>query len=108
MVYLRHQAEGSRPMTRGGLGLKTAGTGGRNRAVMDKSYFMGVLRTKITEMTAEIRRMAAECDKMGQDQDNFVIYDTRAKEKANELNGKYFLPVFPIRPSLCFRRLPIL
>ncbi|KAF0287224.1 Intraflagellar transport protein 74 [Amphibalanus amphitrite] len=80
-------AEGGRPMTRGGLGLKTGGTGGRNRAVMDKSYFMGVLRTKITEMTTEIRRMAAECDKMGQDQENFVIYDTRAKEKANELSG---------------------
>ena len=87
-MWWRHQAEGARPMTRGGLGLKTGGTGGRNRAVMDKSYFMGVLRTKITEMSSEIRRMAVECDKMGQDQENFVIYDTRAKEKANELSGK--------------------
>ncbi|XP_037078948.1 intraflagellar transport protein 74 homolog [Pollicipes pollicipes] len=80
-------ADPDRPMTRGGLGLKTGATGGRNRAVMDKSYFLGVLRTKIAEMSSEIRRMSAESDKMGKDQDAFVIYDTRAKEKANELSG---------------------
>ena len=33
-----------RPMTRGGLGGFQANTGGFNRQIQDKSYFLGILR----------------------------------------------------------------
>lgn len=56
--------------------------------VQDKSYFMGILRTKITELGTEISRLSGEIDFMKQEQSTFLTYDKRVKEMAQELTGK--------------------
>ncbi|XP_071542793.1 intraflagellar transport protein 74 homolog isoform X1 [Panulirus ornatus] len=74
-----------RPITQQGLsGMKT-GSRGPQRQVQDKSYFMGILRTKITELGTEISRLSGEIDLMKQEQSTFLTYDKRVKEMAQEL-----------------------
>ncbi|KAK8749313.1 hypothetical protein OTU49_015793 [Cherax quadricarinatus] len=74
-----------RPITQQGLtGMKT-GSRGPQRQVQDKSYFMGLLRTKIAEMGKEITRLTGDIDFMKQEQSTFLTYDKRVKEMAHEL-----------------------
>ncbi|CAG0914290.1 unnamed protein product [Notodromas monacha] len=78
-----------RPITQQGLGgLKTAGKTGRgpNRQVQDKSYFMGLLRTKTNELQSEITKMSKEIDDFSKEQSTYLIYDKRVKELAGEWN----------------------
>ncbi|XP_069994854.1 intraflagellar transport protein 74 homolog isoform X2 [Penaeus vannamei] len=74
-----------RPITQQGLsGMKTSSRGPQ-RQVQDKSYFMGQLRTKITDLGTEITHLSTEIDKMKQEQSTFLTYDKRVKEMAQEL-----------------------
>ncbi|XP_042865474.1 intraflagellar transport protein 74 homolog isoform X2 [Penaeus japonicus] len=74
-----------RPITQQGLsGMKTSSRGPQ-RQVQDKSYFMGLLRTKITDLGAEITHLSTDIDKMKQEQSTFLTYDKRVKEMAQEL-----------------------
>ena len=53
-----------RPITQQGLtGLKTSSGGrGPQRQFQDKSYFLGALRTKMTELTSEVARLGREVE----------------------------------------------
>ncbi|KAK7027296.1 Intraflagellar transport protein 74 [Halocaridina rubra] len=74
-----------RPITQQGLsGMKT-GARGPQRQVQDKSYFMGLLRTKIADLSSEIGRLRTEIEAMKQEQSTFLTYDKRVKEMAQEL-----------------------
>lgn len=75
-----------RPMTRQGLGgLKTGMAGGRQRQVQDKTYFLGVLRSKIQELNSEIGRLKRDVDTTTEDQSSYVSYEKRAEGLASEI-----------------------
>ncbi|KAK8386714.1 hypothetical protein O3P69_017878 [Scylla paramamosain] len=74
-----------RPITQQGLsGMKT-GFRGPERQVQDKSYFLGLLRTRIAELGTEMGRLGSEIELMKQEQSTFLTYDKRVKEMAQEL-----------------------
>ncbi|CAG0896211.1 unnamed protein product [Darwinula stevensoni] len=76
-----------RPITQQGLtGLRTAGSRGPQRQVQDKSYFVGLLRTRIQELQTEIGKMNREMESLNQEQSTYLIYDKRVKELASEWN----------------------
>ncbi|XP_046395187.1 intraflagellar transport protein 74 homolog [Ischnura elegans] len=85
-----------RPVTQQGLsGLSSKdvnssgglGSGGRGpqRQVKDVSYFMGILRGKVGELTSEIARLAQETEAGASQRATLALYDKRAKEMAAEL-----------------------
>uniref|UniRef100_T1JMT6 Intraflagellar transport protein 74 homolog n=1 Tax=Strigamia maritima TaxID=126957 RepID=T1JMT6_STRMM len=75
-----------RPMTQQGLsGMKTS-IQRSQRLVQDKSFFLGLLRTKIKELNNEITRLAKEVDKQNMEQSTYLTYDKRAKALAQEIN----------------------
>jgi intraflagellar transport protein 74 len=64
-----------RPMTRGGLGGFQGGAGGGfNRTVQDKTYYLGLIRSKIGEMNNEMIRMNKEINNMNSDNSNYLSY----------------------------------
>ncbi|XP_050727865.1 intraflagellar transport protein 74 homolog isoform X2 [Eriocheir sinensis] len=74
-----------RPITQQGLsGMKT-GYRGPQRQVQDKSYFLGLLRTRIADLGTEMGRLGSEIELMKQEQSTFLTYDKRVKEMAQEL-----------------------
>ncbi|XP_046846357.1 intraflagellar transport protein 74 homolog [Xenia sp. Carnegie-2017] len=73
-------------MTRQGLGIAT-GAKGPQRQVQDKSYFMGLLRAKVSELTAEISRMQKEIDKYSQEHETYLTYEKRAENIASEIKN---------------------
>ncbi|XP_028401996.1 intraflagellar transport protein 74 homolog isoform X2 [Dendronephthya gigantea] len=73
-----------RPMTRQGLGIAT-GAKGPQRQVQDKSYFMGLLRAKVSELTTEIARMQKDIDKYSQEHETYLTYEKRAESLASEI-----------------------
>ena len=80
-----------RPITQQGLsGIRTGATGtssgrGPQRQFQDKSYFMGVLRSKMSELTSEISQMRSQINAATEEQSTFLAYDKRVKETASEL-----------------------
>lgn len=56
--------------------------------VQDKSYFLGLLRTRIAELGTEMGRLGSEIELMKQEQSTFLTYDKRVKEMAQELTGQ--------------------
>ena len=80
-----------RPITQQGLsGIRTGATGtssgrGPQRQFQDKSYFMGVLRSKMSELTSEISQMRGQINAATEEQSTFLAYDKRVKETASEL-----------------------
>jgi len=81
-----------RPVTQQGVsGLRTTKTSyGNRRMVHDKTYYMGVLHTKMSEMGSEITKLASQIDALAKEQSTFIAYENRVKEKAAELAGGYF------------------
>ena len=53
-----------------------------------QSYFMGLLRTKMSELQAEIGKISREVEAANEEQSTFLAYDKRVKELAAELTGK--------------------
>ena len=82
-----------RPITQQGLsGIRTGATGtssgrGPQRQYQDKSYFMGILRSKMSELTAELGKMRSEMTAATDEQSTFLAYDKRVKETASELTN---------------------
>ncbi|XP_071444314.1 intraflagellar transport protein 74 homolog [Hetaerina americana] len=85
-----------RPVTQQGLsglssnGIKSSGglgSGGRGpqRQVKDISYFMGILRSKVGELTSEITHLAQETEAGTSQRATLALYDKRVKEMAAEL-----------------------
>ncbi|XP_070598582.1 intraflagellar transport protein 74 homolog [Erythrolamprus reginae] len=74
-----------RPVTQQGLsGMKT-GIKGPQRQIMDKSYYLGVLRGKINELTAEINKLQKEVDMYNQENSVYLSYEKRAESLASEI-----------------------
>ncbi|KAJ7335421.1 hypothetical protein JRQ81_013362 [Phrynocephalus forsythii] len=74
-----------RPVTQQGLsGMKT-GMKGPQRQIMDKSYYLGVLRSKINELTTEISKLQKEIDMYNQENSVYLSYEKRAESLAGEI-----------------------
>uniref|UniRef100_H3AX78 Intraflagellar transport 74 n=1 Tax=Latimeria chalumnae TaxID=7897 RepID=H3AX78_LATCH len=74
-----------RPVTQQGLsGMKT-GMKGPQRQIMDKSYYLGLLRSRITELTTEINKLQKEIDTYNQENSVYLSYEKRAEALAVEI-----------------------
>lgn len=49
---------------------------------------MGLLRTKVNELQAEINKIMTEVEEANAEQSTFLAYDKRVKQLAAELTGK--------------------
>uniref|UniRef100_A0A8C8RTU1 Intraflagellar transport 74 n=1 Tax=Pelusios castaneus TaxID=367368 RepID=A0A8C8RTU1_9SAUR len=74
-----------RPVTQQGLsGMKT-GVKGPQRQIMDKSYYLGLLRSKINELTTEINKLQKEIEMYNQENSVYLSYEKRAETLAGEI-----------------------
>ncbi|XP_067886625.1 intraflagellar transport protein 74 homolog isoform X1 [Heterodontus francisci] len=74
-----------RPVTQQGLsGMKT-GMKGPHRQILDKSYFLGLLRAKINELTTEVSKLQKEIDMFNQENSVYLSYEKRAEALAVEI-----------------------
>ncbi|XP_029935461.1 intraflagellar transport protein 74 homolog isoform X2 [Myripristis murdjan] len=74
-----------RPVTQQGLsGMKT-GMKGPQRQILDKSYYLGLLRSKITELTTETSKLHKEIDNFNQENSVYLSYEKRAEGLAGEI-----------------------
>ncbi|OCT97808.1 intraflagellar transport protein 74 homolog [Xenopus laevis] len=74
-----------RPVTQQGLsGMKTA-MKGPQRQIMDKSYFLGLLRSKVSELTTEMGKLKKEIDTYNQENSVYLSYEKRAEALALEI-----------------------
>ncbi|NWV78958.1 IFT74 protein, partial [Dasyornis broadbenti] len=74
-----------RPVTQQGLsGIKTA-MKGPQRQIMDKTYYLGVLRSKINELTMEINKLQEEVEMYKQEKSVYLSYEKRAEALAGEI-----------------------
>ncbi|XP_076440903.1 intraflagellar transport protein 74 homolog [Babylonia areolata] len=75
-----------RPTTQQGLGgMKTAKPGQGRRQVMDKTYFLGQIRSKINELNAEIVKLSKEIENSSDENSSFLAYEKRAEALASEI-----------------------
>ncbi|XP_022087754.1 intraflagellar transport protein 74 homolog [Acanthaster planci] len=80
-----------RPTTQQGLGGMRTGKKGPQRVVMDKSYFLGMLRTKLTELQTENSSLQRNIDQANEENNSYLSYEKRAESLANtvkELQGQ--------------------
>ncbi|GAA6089019.1 intraflagellar transport protein 74 homolog [Tachysurus ichikawai] len=74
-----------RPVTQQGLsGMKTGGKGPQ-RQILDKSYYLGLLRSKINELTTENSKLQKEIDVFNQENSAYLSYEKRAESLAAEI-----------------------
>ncbi|XP_074788658.1 intraflagellar transport protein 74 homolog [Athene noctua] len=74
-----------RPVTQQGLsGMKTA-MKGPQRQIMDKTYYLGLLRSKTNELTAEIKKLQEEVEMYKQEKSVYLSYEKRAEALAGEI-----------------------
>ncbi|XP_056155468.1 intraflagellar transport protein 74 homolog [Lampris incognitus] len=74
-----------RPVTQQGLiGMKT-GMKGPQRQILDKSYYLGLLRSKITELATETSKLHKEMDNFNQENSVYLSYEKRAEGLAGEI-----------------------
>ncbi|XP_032155905.1 intraflagellar transport protein 74 homolog [Sapajus apella] len=74
-----------RPVTQQGLtGMKT-GMKGPQRQILDKSYYLGLLRSKISELTTEVNRLQKEIEMYNQENSVYLSYEKRAETLAVEI-----------------------
>ncbi|UYV82615.1 IFT74 [Cordylochernes scorpioides] len=74
-----------RPMSQQGLATPRTNRAPQRRQVQDKSYYMGLLRAKIGELTAEISTLTRELELRGAEQATYATYERRAEALAAEL-----------------------
>ncbi|RWS31072.1 Spc7-like protein [Leptotrombidium deliense] len=79
----------SRPITSSGLvAPKTSrGRSALRRQVQDKSYWMGVLRSKMNDLRNEINRLGKECEAMRREESQISAWQRKAESLAKELNN---------------------
>ncbi|KAM9507559.1 intraflagellar transport protein 74 homolog isoform 2-T3 [Guaruba guarouba] len=74
-----------RPVTQHGLsGMKTA-MKGPQRQIMDKTYYLGLLRSKTSELTTEINKLQEEAEMYKQEKSVYLSYEKRAEALAGEI-----------------------
>ncbi|KFU92154.1 Intraflagellar transport protein 74, partial [Chaetura pelagica] len=74
-----------RPVTQQGLsGMKTA-VKGPQRQIMDKTYYLGLLRTKTNELTTEINKLQEDVETYKQEKSVYLSYEKRAEALADEI-----------------------
>ncbi|CAF1240224.1 unnamed protein product [Adineta ricciae] len=75
------------PMNRGGLGgiHNAAGFGGRQ--VQDRTYFVGLVRSKITELEAEIERLQRETDSFTEDNKQYFALSKAAEDLSQQIES---------------------
>uniref|UniRef100_A0A8B9CDH2 Intraflagellar transport 74 n=1 Tax=Anser brachyrhynchus TaxID=132585 RepID=A0A8B9CDH2_9AVES len=74
-----------RPVTQQGLsGMKT-GMKGPQRQIMDKTYYLGLLRSKTNELTTEINKLQEEVEMYKQEKSVYLSYEKRAEALAGEI-----------------------
>ncbi|NWR00464.1 IFT74 protein, partial [Paradoxornis webbianus] len=74
-----------RPVTQQGLsGIKTA-LKGPQRQILDKTYYLGVLRSKTNELTTEINKLQEEIEMYKQEKSVYLSYEKRAEALAGEI-----------------------
>ncbi|NXO43842.1 IFT74 protein, partial [Locustella ochotensis] len=74
-----------RPVTQQGLsGIKTV-MKGPQRQIMDKTYYLGVLRSKTNELTTEISKLKEEVEMYKQEKSVYLSYEKRAEALAAEI-----------------------
>ncbi|NXO31365.1 IFT74 protein, partial [Cisticola juncidis] len=74
-----------RPVTQQGLsGIKTA-MKGPQRQIMDKTYYLGMLRNKTNEVAAEINKLQEEVEMYKQEKSVYLSYEKRAEALAGEI-----------------------
>uniref|UniRef100_A0A671QUK8 Intraflagellar transport 74 homolog n=1 Tax=Sinocyclocheilus anshuiensis TaxID=1608454 RepID=A0A671QUK8_9TELE len=74
-----------RPVTQQGLsGMKT-GIKGPQRQILDKSYYLGLLRSKINELTMESSKLQKDIDTFSQENSVYLSYEKRAEVLAGEI-----------------------
>ncbi len=79
-----------RPITQQGLsGMRSGTARGPGRRFEDKSFYMGELRRKMSELQGEINKISREVESAKEEQSTFLAYDKRVKELAIELTGKW-------------------
>jgi intraflagellar transport protein 74 len=76
----------ARPVTAGGLGVRTTGTGS-GRQVQDTHYFAGLLRGKMTEITQEISRMRGDTERLAKDSSLTVQLERRYEGAVKEVRS---------------------
>lgn len=74
-----------RPMSQQGLVTPRTGIRTPRRQVQDKSFFLGLLRSKINELTNETARLTKENDLLSKEQSTYLAFEKRAEEQAMEL-----------------------
>lgn len=74
-----------RPVTRQGLGGLKTQSQGPQRMVQDKSYWLGLLRGKISELNTEISRLSKDIKQFNQENASYVTYEKRAETLAGEV-----------------------
>lgn len=55
--------------------------------VHDKTYYLGLLHTKMSELGGEITKLNSEVDNLTKEQSTYIAYESRVKDKAGELQG---------------------
>ncbi|NXC61817.1 IFT74 protein, partial [Aleadryas rufinucha] len=84
-VLSSHIKVADRPVTQQGLsGIKTA-MKGPQRQIMDKTYYLGVLRSKTNELTTEINKLQEEVEVYKQEKSVYLSYEKRAEALAGEI-----------------------
>ncbi|NWT07675.1 IFT74 protein, partial [Vireo altiloquus] len=74
-----------RPVTQQGLsGIKTA-VKGPQRQIMDKTYYLGMLRSKTNELTTEMNKLQEEVEMYKQEKSVYLSYEKRAETLAGEI-----------------------
>lgn len=74
-----------RPVTRQGLaGIKTQSQGPQ-RQVQDKSYWLGLLRARITELSSEITKLNKNINNFNQENASYTSYEKSAETLAAEI-----------------------
>ncbi len=74
-----------RPTTQQGLGGMRTGKKGPQRVVMDKSFFIGMLRTKLNELQVENNKLQGSIDQANDENNSYLSYEKRAESLANEV-----------------------
>ena len=73
------------PVTQQGLsGMKT-GMKGSQRQILDKSYYLGLLQSKINELTIEVNKLQKEIEMYNQENSVYLSYEKRAETLAVEI-----------------------
>uniref|UniRef100_A0A673I2J5 Intraflagellar transport 74 homolog n=1 Tax=Sinocyclocheilus rhinocerous TaxID=307959 RepID=A0A673I2J5_9TELE len=74
-----------RPVTQQGLsGMKT-GIKGPQRQILDKSYYLGLLRSKINELTMESSKLQKDIDTFSQENSVYLSYEKRILGLVNDI-----------------------